>query len=132
MSFKSRLGLWRMLEFSERGLTSWSGFGYGEWSVIHTSSKFRLYILMLKLQRKSKSIKSWLEHWRFAVGSWLWFCIQIDHSLNMLRNFARIFPDAFITLVSGKIRYIVRLESDQLRNIKAMSGLVWVYMWGCV
>ena len=53
-----------MLEVPAWGLAFWCWFGIGHWSLIHLCSKFRLSILILKLQRTSLSFKSWLELWR--------------------------------------------------------------------
>ena len=89
---------------------------------MHTSSKFWLYILILKLPRKSKSINSWLEHWGLLEVpdgglvyklTIVWTCSDtlLGSSLMLLLH-----------LYQDKIRFIVRLESEKLRNIKAMSG----------
>ena len=71
------LGLWMMLEVPDWGLVSWSGFEYGCWSLIHPWSKFRLSILILKVQRTSMSFKSSLGALGDAGGSWLGFGILI-------------------------------------------------------
>ena len=60
------MGLWRTLEVSDLGLSSWSWYGYSHWSLIHTWSKFRLYLdnFWLALQ---DAAGSWL-----GFGSWSW------------------------------------------------------------
>ena len=73
------LGFWRTWEVPEWDLASWSLFWYGQWSLVHPGSKFWLSILILKLQRTSISLKSWLEPLRilevpdWGLESWSWF-----------------------------------------------------------
>ena len=71
------LGTLRMLEVPDWGLASWSWFGYGHWSLIHSWSKFWLSIWILNIQKTSKSFKSWFRALDDARGSWLGFCILI-------------------------------------------------------
>ena len=87
------LGLWRMLEVPDWGLTSLSWFGYDHWSLIHpwyefwpfilslalsiVMFKYLLSILILKVQRTSMSFKSSLGALEDAGGSWLGFGILI-------------------------------------------------------
>ena len=65
------LGLWRMLEVPEWVFESWSWFGYGHWSLIHSCSELRLPILILQLQRTYMSFKSLFGASEKAGGSWL-------------------------------------------------------------
>ena len=71
------LGLWRMLEVPDWGLTSWSRCGYGHCSLTHPWSTFKLSILILKVQRTSMSFKSSFGALEDAGGSWLGFGILI-------------------------------------------------------
>ena len=71
------LGLWRMLEVPDWGLASWSWVGYGPWSLIYSWSKFWLFILILRVQRTSMSLKSSFGSLEDAGGSWLGFDILI-------------------------------------------------------
>ena len=67
------LWLWRMLEVPDWGLASWSLFGYGHWSLIHTWSKFLLSIFILKVQRASVFyglIWGFRKCWRFLTEVW--------------------------------------------------------------
>ena len=75
------LELWRTLKIPDWGLASWSGFGYGHWSLMHPCYEFCISILNLKVQRTSMSFKSWLGVWRmievfdWGLASWSWFAI---------------------------------------------------------
>ena len=69
--------LWRMLEVPDWGLTSWSLFGYGHWSLIPPYLIFLFYILTLKVQGPSMSFKSWFGALEDTEGSWLGFGILI-------------------------------------------------------
>ena len=71
------LRLWRTLEVPDRGLASWSWFGYGHWSLIHPFSKFLLSILILKVQRTSMSFKSSFGALEDSGGFWLGYGILI-------------------------------------------------------
>ena len=71
------LGLWRMLKCPEWGSASWPWFGYSHWSLIYPSFEFWLSILILKVQRTSKSFKSQFRALVGAGDSWLWFAILI-------------------------------------------------------
>ena len=73
----THLGLWRKLEVPDGGLTSWSWYKYGHWSLIYPWSKFWLSILILMVQRTSMSFKS--SYWTLedAGGSWRGFCTLI-------------------------------------------------------
>ena len=64
MSFKSWLGLWKMLEVPDWGFVTWPWFWYSHWSLVFPYAKFWLSILILKVQRTSMSFKSWLGLWR--------------------------------------------------------------------
>ena len=66
------LGFWRTLDVLDWGLTSWSWFGYGHWSLVDPCSEFWLYILILKVQRISMSFKSSIGAlcYRFLTGIW--------------------------------------------------------------
>ena len=71
------LGLWRMLEVPDWGSASWSWFGYSHSSFLQPWSKFRLSILIFKVQRTSMSFKSSFGTLEDAGGSWLGFDILI-------------------------------------------------------
>ena len=71
------LGLWRTLEVPDWGLSSWSWFGYGYWSLVHPWFEFWLSILILKVQRTSVTFKSWFGALEDAGGYWLEFSILI-------------------------------------------------------
>ena len=71
------LGFWRMLEVPDWGLASGSWFGYGHCSLISLCSQFRLSILIVKVQRKSMSLKSPWGALEDAGGSWFGFGIFI-------------------------------------------------------
>ena len=71
------LGLWRTLELPNWGLASWSWFGYGHLSLFHPYSEFWLFILILKMKRRSRSFKSWYGNLEDSRGSGLGFSILI-------------------------------------------------------
>ena len=67
------LWLWRMLEVPDWGLASSSGYGYGPWSLIHTPSKFRLFILIWRCKEHPCLLSPDLGFggcWRFPNGVW--------------------------------------------------------------
>ena len=64
MSFKSCLELWRMLEVTDWGFSSWSWWGWFNNCLANPCSKFELSTLNLKVQKINMSLKSWLELWR--------------------------------------------------------------------
>ena len=68
-------GLRRMLAVPDWGVTSWSWFGYGHWSLMEPCSKFQLSIFNLNVQRSSMSFKSLFGALEDTGGSWLGFCI---------------------------------------------------------
>ena len=70
-------GLWRILEFSDWDLAYWSWLGYFHWSLIQPWSEFWLFILVLKVQRTSMSLKSSFGALEDAGGFWLGFFIFI-------------------------------------------------------
>ena len=73
------LGIWRMLDVPDWGLASWSWFGYGQWSFLHTCFEFRLCILILKVQEHICQLSPDLGLWRiledpdWGLASWSWF-----------------------------------------------------------
>ena len=71
------LGLLRMLEDPDWGLTTCFWFGYGHWSLVHPCSKFWLFILNLKVQRTTMSFMSWFETLVGVKSYWLGFSIFI-------------------------------------------------------
>ena len=70
----TNLELWRTLEVPDWGLASWSWFWYDHLSLIYQWSKFRLSILILKVQRPSMSLKVLIlgfgKGWRLLTGVW--------------------------------------------------------------
>ena len=72
-----QFGFWGMLEVLDWDLASLSWFWYGHWSLIHLWSKFWLSILILKVQRTSKSFRSSFGDFEDAGGSWLGFGILV-------------------------------------------------------
>ena len=71
------LALWRTLEVPDWSLASWFWFWFGHWSLIQPWTKFRLSILILKVQRTSMCSKSWFRALKDTYGSWLGFGILI-------------------------------------------------------
>ena len=69
------LGLWMMLEVPDLSLTFWSSFGFGHWCLIRYYAKFPLFILIMKVQRKFMSFRSWFLALEDARGPWLGFGI---------------------------------------------------------
>ena len=90
MSFKSWFGLWRMLEGPDFCLLSPSWFWYGNWFLIYPCYKFWLSILILKVQRKFMSFKSWFGLWRTVEApnwglwssSWFTYGLWYPHVPN--------------------------------------------------
>ena len=76
-SLSSDFGLWRILDAPGQRCISWSLFGYGHWSLIHQFLDFWLYILILRVPRKSMSFKSWFGALEVDGGFWLGFSILI-------------------------------------------------------
>ena len=65
------LGLWRMLEFPEWGLASWSWFGYDYSSLIHPCSKFWFSNLILRCKENPCPLSPHLRFWRtLEVPDW--------------------------------------------------------------
>ena len=76
-TFSPHLGLCRALGIPDCGLVYWSWFWYGDWSLTYRWSKFWLCILILKVQRTSKSFKSGTGALEDAGSSWLGFVMLI-------------------------------------------------------
>ena len=100
--------LWRMLEYPQWGLVPWSWFGYDHWSLIHRYSEFWFSILILKVQRRSRSSQFWLWLLENAGYSWLGFGIlslilmwSLDFDTNWQEFFILIsiwiWPLVFVT-----------------------------------
>ena len=96
------LGLLRTLGVHDWGLASWSWFGYGHWSFIQACSEFWLSILILKEQRTSCPLSSYLGLWRtlevpdFGLASWSWF--GYDH-WSLLHPYAKFWLSILILKV---------------------------------
>ena len=73
--------LWRMLEVPYWGFGSWPWFGYGHSSLIHTCSKFWLFIWIWRCKELPCPVGPDLRLWRtlevFDWGSGSWY--QYDH-----------------------------------------------------
>ena len=113
------LGLWRMLEVPDKGLASGSWFWYGHWSLIQPHSKFRLSILVLKMQRTSMSFKSCFSAVEVAVGSWLGFGMLI-----LIWICSLVFDTCIIQILA------LYLDFDCAKNIHVLWFLIWCF-WGC-
>ena len=88
MSFKSQLGLWRMMTNFVRDMPFSTKFGYCQLSFLHQCLNIWLCKLILKVQRKFISFKSELENLRMleapysglASSSWFWYgCLYLIH-----------------------------------------------------
>ena len=69
--------LWRIISVPDYGLASWSWFGYGQWSFIHSWSKFWFSVLVFKEHRTSMSFQSLFRAFGDAADSLVGFGILI-------------------------------------------------------
>ena len=107
-------GLWRMLEVPDWGMTSWSWFGYGHWSLIYPWSKFWLSILILKVQRTSMSFKSSFGALEDAGGSWLGLDILI-----LIWIWSLVFDIPMVRMLA------LYLDFEGAKNINFFIVLIW-------
>ena len=112
-------GLWSGLKVPNWVLGSWSWFGYGHWSLIQLSSKFWLFILVLKLQRTSMSLKSWFVDLMGTGGSCFRFSILI---FLLIRSLVFDTPN-FQSLA-------LYLNFDDAKNIHFLEVLIWGFCGG--
>ena len=121
------LGLWRMLEIPSWGLASWFWLRYCHWSLMHPYSEFLLPIMILDVQRKSMSFKSWLGAFEDAGGSWLGFGIWIliwiwsivfDTPMFQILAVYLAFEDAWCPSYWGEVMVALGLWTDQVRGPK--------------
>ena len=108
------LGLWRTLEVTDWGLTSWSWFGYGHLSLIYPWSKFWLSIKILKVQRTSTSKKSSFGDFEDSGGSWLGFGILI-----YIWIWSLIFDSPIFQILA------LSLDFKGAKNIHVLKALIW-------
>ena len=113
------LGLWRMLEVPDRGLASFSWFGYCKWSLINPWSKFWLSTLILKVQRTSMSIKSWFGALVGAGESWLEFGLLI-----LIGIWSLVFYKPMIQILA------LYLDIEGAKNIHVLQVIIWGF-GGC-
>ena len=109
------LGLWRMLVVPDWCLGPWSWFKHDHWSLIHPCSKFWIYILIWKVQRKSMSFKSWFGALEDAGGSRLGFCILV-----LIWIWSLVFDTPMNQILA------LHLDFEGLKNIY----FLWVPIWG--
>ena len=102
-----------MLEVPDQSFTSCSCFGYGHWSLIHPWSNFLLFILILKVQRTSMSLKSWFGALDYARGSRLGFGILI-----LIRIWSVVFDMPMIKVLA------LYLNFEDAKNIHALQVLI--------
>ena len=115
MSFQSWFGAF------ENAGGSWLGFGilivnfwYGQWSLIHPYSKFRLSIFILKVQRSSMSFKSWSGTLEDPRGSWLGFGILI-----LIWIWSLVFNTPMIKI------FALYLDFEGTKKIYVLLVLIW-------
>ena len=74
------LGLWRMLEVPDRGLSSWSWFEYGHWYLIHPWSKFLSLSSFWKCKEQPfAQVLIWGFGWCLRFLTWVWhFDLHLD------------------------------------------------------
>jgi len=117
-----------MLEVPDWGLASWSWFGYGHWSLIQPWSKLWLYVLIVKLQRTSMSLKSTFGALKDTGGSWLGFGILI-----LIWILSLVFDLATIQILA--LSWIWRCKehpcplSPHLRLWKTLEISDWGLVW---
>ena len=137
------------------GLASWFWFGYGHWSLIHPCSEFFLSVLILKVQRTSRSIKSWYAilvgvrgswlgigtgHWythvpNFGSLSWFWNCKEHPCPLSSDLGLWRMpeVPDCGLAsfLILSYLIYLFPILICQLSSLKLKYRVIY-YKIGCL
>ena len=119
MSFKSWLRVSGDSGVPVLGLGSWSWFGYGHWSLITPRSKFWLTILILKVQRISMSLKSWIWGLESKLDSLLGYGIVILIWLSLL-----FFDTPMIQILTHYLNFV------GAKNIHVFHVLIWGF-GGC-
>ena len=124
------LGLWRTLDVSDWGLASWSWFGYGHCSFIHSCSKFWPSFLIFEVQRTSMSFKSCFGTLEDTGSFWLGFGILIliyiwslDFDTPMLWIFA-LYLDFKVQRTSVSLKSLFRLW--RMQDVLDWGSASWV------
>ena len=107
-----QLSVWRMLEVPPWSLASWSWFGYHQWSLIQSCSKFWLSILNLKAQKSFMFFKSSFGTLEAAGASWLDLVYFVILILIWIRS--QVYDILNIT------SFVLYLDSEGAKNIHVL------------